>query len=316
MTGFGTARATCSSGSGPLTLEVEARSVNARFLELKIRHPFRNADEQAMRKRIRKRIGRGRVEVTVGLRRATDPAPAAEGADGAAPTAADAALEVLGLDAARLDALVAAAAAVVAHARPTLEVSPLNLSELLRLVPHLDKTANTAVQAPDALGETIDAAIDGLLAFRATEGAALTTVLGGLVDELEARLASLAGTLEPEAERLAARVAERVASLAQRLGAEAPLDAERVAQEVALVVARGDVTEELDRLASHIAQARQVLAENPSPGQGRTLEFLAQELFREITTIGSKITSHDGSRIVIDTKGTIERIREQVANVE
>ena len=82
------------------------------------------------------------------------------------------------------------------------------------------------------------------------------------------------------------------------------------------MVARGDVAEELARIASHLTQLREVVGSAAAPGQGKTLEFLAQELLREITTIGSKITSHDGSRIVIEAKGTIERIREQVHNVE
>ena len=94
------------------------------------------------------------------------------------------------------------------------------------------------------------------------------------------------------------------------------VDRERLAQEIALLVVRGDVSEELARIASHLEQARAVLAQPAQVGQGKTLDFLSQELNREVTTIGSKITSHAGSAVVIAAKGTIERIREQVQNVE
>jgi uncharacterized protein (TIGR00255 family) len=87
-----------------------------------------------------------------------------------------------------------------------------------------------------------------------------------------------------------------------------------VAQEVALLVAKADVAEELARIDSHLAQARAVLAESARTGQGKTLDFLSQELLREITTIGGKI--QQGSAIVIEAKGIVGRIREQVQNVE
>jgi len=110
-------------------------------------------------------------------------------------------------------------------------------------------------------------------------------------------------------------VTDRLQELTKRLGADT-VDRDRVAQEIAIVVARGDVAEELARIASHLTQLRETLARPAAPGQGKTLEFVGQELLREITTIGSKITSHEGSRIVIEAKGSIERIREQVHNVE
>src|SRR5690606_39637737 len=94
------------------------------------------------------------------------------------------------------------------------------------------------------------------------------------------------------------------------------IDRERIAQELALLVVRGDVSEELARITSHLGQARGLLGAPAEVGQGKTLDFLSQELLREVTTIGSKITSHAGSAVIIEAKGTIERIREQVQNVE
>ena len=118
-----------------------------------------------------------------------------------------------------------------------------------------------------------------------------------------------------EQEALQDRLAEKIAALCVRAGVSPP-SPERVAQEVAVLVQRGDIEEELARLASHLVQFRGVLTAPAQVGQGKTLDFLSQELFREITTIGSKITSHAGSAAVIAAKATIERMREQVQNVE
>jgi len=93
-------------------------------------------------------------------------------------------------------------------------------------------------------------------------------------------------------------------------------DEVRIAQEVALLATKSDVSEELARIGSHLARFDETLAAPAAPGQGRTLEFVGQELVREVTTIGSKIGNHVAAALVIDAKGTLERIREQVQNVE
>lgn len=312
MTGFGTASASWSRDDGEATVDVELRSVNARFFELKVRQPFGAGVEQALRKRLGGRLGRGRVELSIGVRRDA-------GTDAAAPTDA---LAVFGLEPAQVDRAVAAVAAVGERAHATLELSPINAAELLRLLLSSSKSFGTGDRPstpPDFLDEIVDRAVEILVEFREREGQALAEALGRLADELEAQVAALVATLPAEADRLGARLRQRIADLTARLagdGGVPTLDADRLAQEVALVVARGDVTEELDRIGSHLSQLREVLASDARKGQGKTLEFVAQELFREITTIGSKITSHEGSRIVIEAKGTIERIREQVHNVE
>jgi uncharacterized protein (TIGR00255 family) len=107
---------------------------------------------------------------------------------------------------------------------------------------------------------------------------------------------------------------ERVDACAAALGTR--VDGEQLARELALVLARADVSEELARARAHLVQAREVIAAEAGPGQGKTLDFLAQELVRELTTAGSKVADHEGARSVIAAKGTIERIREQVQNVE
>ncbi|MCH9683791.1 MAG: DUF1732 domain-containing protein, partial [Deltaproteobacteria bacterium] len=168
---------------------------------------------------------------------------------------------------------------------------------------------------PDFFPEVVNEAIDSLCNFREREGESLATAIEQLASELATHVEGLVACLPPEKERLAARVTARLEQLTARLGADA-VDRDRVAQEIAIVVARGDVAEELARIESHLSQLGEVIAASAAAGQGKTLEFVAQELLREITTIGGKITSHDGSRIVIGAKGVIERVREQVHNVE
>jgi uncharacterized protein (TIGR00255 family) len=304
MTGFGSARRRWSSPDGPLSVHVELRSVNARFLELKLRHPFGAALDHELRTRLGGRVGRGRVELAVVLRRVTDDA---------------AGLARLGVDPAALSEVLAAVADLQRTASNQLELSPPTALEILRFLQVSGRAHTAGSEAPETpppfLHEVVDEALEQMCTFRDREGAALAQVLGDLVDALAQQMLALRRDLGPQEAALTERFTARLSELADRV-AGAGVDPDRVAQEVAVLLARGDVAEELARVDSHLAQAREVLAQDAAPGQGKTIEFLAQELFREITTIGSKIGSHAGSRIVIEAKGTIERIREQVQNVE
>ena len=118
-----------------------------------------------------------------------------------------------------------------------------------------------------------------------------------------------------DAVHLGERVLARVRELCQAAQVAMPDDA-RLHQEIALLASKADVAEELARLDMHLSRMDAVLSAPATVGQGRTLEFVAQELLREITTIGSKVVNHAAAARVIDAKGTIERIREQVSNVE
>ncbi|MBL4689032.1 MAG: DUF1732 domain-containing protein, partial [Nannocystaceae bacterium] len=321
MTGFGTAARPWVTPDGPGTLDVEVRSVNARFLELKIRQPFGAVVEQTLRRQLGQRLGRGRVDVTIAVRAGESVSEQGSGVPGPAPsgtaskTPSEDALRALGIDPGQVDQALAAVAALAERIPSTLQVTEVNPAELLRMVmsaPRATSSATTIVP-PQFLDAVLDDAVTALVAFRSREGAALDAAIAKLAEDLARQVAALTASLDPEAERLAARVRQRIGEVTARLsretGALGTLDPDRVAQEIALVIARGDVTEELDRIDSHLTQLRGVLVDEAGQGQGKTLEFVAQELFREITTIGSKITSHEGSRIVIEAKGTIERIR-------
>jgi len=166
----------------------------------------------------------------------------------------------------------------------------------------------------EALTRSLDEVLRGLAASRASEGKALAGVVAGHVDEIE-------GLCQRAAARAIAQIgvvrSKFESQLADLLGRAPPLSEERFAQEVALLVGKADVREELDRLTAHIAQARNLLNEaRPDNPVGRKYDFLCQEFNREANTLCSKSADIELTRIGIDLKGAIERMREQVQNVE
>lgn len=297
MTGFGAAGCVTEVAGQPMRLGVELRSVNQRFLEVKIRQPFGGATEQALRRRIEGRLKRGRIDVLVHL----------QGAGGAA---------ALGpADVERIAEVLAQARQVETQAvgaRCTL--APFSAIDVLRLVAARGG-AEAPIAAPPELDALVDEALTALCAMRELEGAALAAAIAEQAAELREQAAALDAARAGESERLVTRLRDRIGALCEKAGVSPP-PPERIVQEVAALVQRGDIEEELARIASHLEQVRAVLGSPAQSGQGKTLDFLAQELFRELTTIGSKITSHTGSAVVIAAKGSVERIREQVQNVE
>jgi len=328
MTGFGAAARPFVGAHAPVGVEVEVRSVNGRHLDVRIRQPFGPRVEHELRARIESRLGRGRVELAVTLR----PAASELGLEGSAhasspvgPAWQSELVWPIDLDlgpaitAARVDATLRAAAEIVERGRrASLELAPPNALEVLRFLHSLQRApsaADPAAAPPPFLGELVDEALAELVAFRRREGEALAVELASLASTLREQTAKVAELARDEPARWAERVRARVRELCDAALVPAPDDV-RIAQEVALLAVKSDVSEELARIASHLARFDETLAAPAAPGQGRTLEFVGQELVREVTTIGSKIGSHVAAALVIDAKGTLERIREQVQNVE
>ena len=165
-----------------------------------------------------------------------------------------------------------------------------------------------------ALTATLKEALKALASARAAEGKALAGVIDGHVGEIEALCRRAAGRAQTQIGTVRNRFESQIAEL---MGRAPTLSEERFAQEVALLVGKADVREELDRLAAHITQARALLAEaRPDNPVGRKLDFLCQEFNREANTLCSKSADIELTRIGIDLKGAIERMREQVQNVE
>jgi uncharacterized protein (TIGR00255 family) len=290
MTGYG--RGVADHGDARATVDV--RAVNHRFLDLKLRGAqLPAALEDAIGARVRGAIERGAVAVAVNL---------ARGGGGAAAMridaeAADRAYRVLAKLAGRL-ALPGPDLALVL-AQPGVVTGDDALD---------DGAAATAVSTC-VLG-ALDSALAQLGAMRAAEGAALAVELRARLDELVAvrgQVAALAGSVP---QLLARRLLERVKRLTDEIG----VDPARIAQEIAIHADRADITEELVRLASHLDQAR-ALVDGPG-ATGRRLDFLVQEIGRELNTIGSKSTTAEITTTIVGAKATLEKVREQIQNVE
>lgn len=156
----------------------------------------------------------------------------------------------------------------------------------------------------------LDQALEGLVATRRREGKTLQKVL----DKAITRLGGIAKKISPLARNVTLQQRESLLRRVARAGVSLAKDDPRFLTEVALLAERGDITEELHRAASHIGQFREKLSEDGPVG--RTLEFIAQELGREFNTIGSKSSDAELARLIIEAKAELDRIREQLANIE
>jgi uncharacterized protein (TIGR00255 family) len=290
MTGFGRGVAEQGAPGRTLTATVDLRSVNHRFLDLKLRATLGPALEDQLGAKIRASIERGSIAVTVHVVRQATRASALR-VDEAAAHLAYATLHQLatGLGLAPPDlALVLAQPGVV-----------------------LARGEEPDAEAPDAaVLAALELALAGLHDMRATEGRALERELVARIDELSALRASIEGHAAGVTEHLHKKLLERLA----RLVGETGVDPARLAQEVALLAERADLTEELVRLASHLEQARAIIA--APAAAGRKLDFLVQEIGRELNTIGSKAQRTEISSSIVEAKSVLEKLREQVQNVE
>jgi uncharacterized protein (TIGR00255 family) len=291
MTGFGRGEAAAAGGSWV----VECASVNRKQLEVVISLP-REAPaaevEPVLRQQVQKRVSRGRVQVQA--RRVESGAGRETGA--------------------RIDAAVAEAYLEQARALGAkLGVSgELGMADLLRL-PGVVQTGGAEEGEGfemEALQAAFEEALGSLIAMREVEGAHLREELEGRLGEIERLLGEIAARA-PEV------VAQHRAALRQRLaeaGLEVPLEDERLVREMALYADRCDISEELARAASHLKQFRAGLA--GSEAVGRSLDFLAQEFFREFNTMGSKANDAALAHLVVAAKTELEKIREQIQNIE
>lgn len=276
----------------------EAKSVNGRGLDLRLRvSDVAEADEAGLRAEGAKRLSRG--SVTVFLKE-----------DGAAPGGG------LVLNEQALGAVLQAAkTAEAAAVELGLDVSTSSVADLLSIRGVME--ASHEVQDEDA-AKTVSAALSkgfanlmtSLIASRGAEGKRLAATLSAQIDQIEALNAAAATEFKTQMGGAADRLAEKV----QAVLANAEVDSDRLAQELALLAVKADVTEELDRLTTHIAAARDLLhAKGPV---GRKFDFLTQEFNREVNTLCSKSGSPELTQIGLDLKVVVDQMREQAANVE
>jgi uncharacterized protein (TIGR00255 family) len=293
MTGFARESGALADGTAFVW---EVRSVNGRGLDLRLRLPNgQDALEAPLREALGRRLRRGNVSATLTLKREEKPRLAVD------PAALEQAL-TLALELANR----------IRGSMPPRAEALLALPGVLRAeVPEVDEAQEAGKRAE--LAAAFARALEGLVAARQAEGAKLHAILSGLLDEIAAlrEAAATEAVGQPAAQR--ARMLEQLAALLGEGGA-ARVPEERLAQEVALLAQRSDVREELDRLAAHVEAARALLA--AGEGAGRKLDFLTQEFVREANTLCSKSASVALTRIGLDLKAAIERLREQAANVE
>ncbi|MEI8396610.1 MAG: YicC/YloC family endoribonuclease [Rhodospirillaceae bacterium] len=288
MTGFARTEGRCESASWT----VEVKSVNGRTLDIRSRLPAGfDSLEIAARTEAARRFKRGSVTVTITLAQGSTAgrlrinrallddvlalARELEGA-GAAPPRLDALLSVRGV------------------------IEPVEEGDIL------DRT-----RLDSALTAGIAHAFERLAEARAAEGMQLGTILSGQLDEIVTLVESATTCAATQPAILYARFRNQVTALVESMPA---LSEERMAQELALLVARGDIREELDRLRAHINAARALLTAGDAVG--RRLDFLCQEFNREANTLCSKSSDIELTRLGLALKAAIEQMREQVQNIE
>jgi uncharacterized protein (TIGR00255 family) len=285
MTGFG--RAVVDTAAGRGRLRVEIRSVNHRGLDLKVRAPQPDAFcEAEIGRAVRAAVERG--SVTVHIREEAQPARA-------------------GVDEARAKEVFAAL--VKLSGELGIE-SPPSLEAVAAFMSSAGGGGLEGEALWEALRPGVEKALAELVATRRREGEALAEDLGGRIARLGALVAQIRAAAAALPERFARRIEERLAALKGQPGFEPA----RVAQEAALMAERLDVSEELVRLETHLGHLAELVR---APGAvGRKLDFVVQEVGRELNTIGSKAQDAGVAALVIEGKAELERLREQAQNVE
>lgn len=290
MTGFGRA----ASEQPSLSLECEVKSVNSRFLDLAFRLPRAyNRFENELRELVTKHLSRGRVEIFVKRE----------------PKSSEAVS--VGISSAALDSLFQQGVGELERlslcddaAKQQLALSLLVHREVIEVGDdRIDVTKEKEV-----LFSAMSEALESLTKLRTVEGQKLGEDLQGRLATVESIVENLSTIVKDSPARLKDKLDERIAQLAST-----ELDAVRLATEVALLADRVDVTEELVRLKSHFQQFKVALETAPN---GRTMEFLLQEIGREFNTIGSKTAEAEVQSQVVKAKSELEKMREQAANLE
>lgn len=288
MTGYG--RGTAERGIARVT--VELRSVNHRFLDLKLRGAPSPAVEDAVAQRVRERLERGSVSGTIRVER----------------TGPGAAVRIDRALAQDIHAQLASLATDLGLPAPGLR-DVIAQPGVLSIGDTTGEAESDAVAAATAATAT---ALDALVAMREAEGKNLDADMRARLDAMSGIFDGLARATVDASAVARDRLHERVSRLLEATGGN--VDPARLAQEIAVLADRADVTEEQVRARSHLGQLTATLAQ--LGGVGRRLDFLVQELGREINTIGAKSTAAPIAQLVVDAKTELEKIREQVQNLE
>jgi uncharacterized protein (TIGR00255 family) len=290
MTGFARSHGT----SGPYSFEWELKSVNAKGFDLRLRLPQGWDELEAFaKKRAAEVLSRGTVYANLTVKRADAGSTVRVNEDVLA-----AIVKIATSLSGRIDAVA-----------PSID-GLLAIKGVIEMVePESDEAEDKA--AKEAAAAAFEAALTSLVEMRRREGEALGKILGQRVREIEALAQKAEASPGRKPEAIKARLAEQIAAL---LDTSDRFDADRLTQEALLIAAKADVREELDRIASHIAQTRDML-EKGGP-VGRRLDFLSQEFHREVNTCCSKSNDIELTNTGLEMKNVVEQFREQVQNLE
>ena len=288
MTGYGRAREVRNKRD----ITVEVRSVNNRYLDCTVKMPrMYSFAEDAVKQCVQKAISRGKVDVFITVD----------------ASAADVAKVTVNRE---LAAQYAAALAELSEVCGTeSKVTPEQLSRFPDVLTVTKEDEDLETVSAD-LCAVAEQALEAYNAMRAVEGRKLAEDIGGRLSAIEGMTAQVEErspeTVREYREKLTAKMREVLQSTT--------IDEQRILQEAAIYADKIAVDEETVRLRSHVSQLRGMLASDQP--MGRKMDFLIQELNRESNTIGSKCSNLDIARIVVDLKGEVEKIREQVQNIE
>ena len=290
MTGF----ASLTHEGGAATVSTTVKGVNHRFLDLQFRMSGTLAPiESRLRAIVQQKVGRGRLEIAITVQPRLG--------------AASVAVEVN-------DAVVESLSAALDHARERgLVAGSLTPGDLLRFPQAITVTETRESLGPDVFADVESAlsqALDQLDVMRASEGLLLRADLDGRRGQLGEMFERAASAAEAGAGTLRVRLAERV----KELQADATVDESAIAQEIVRFANRSDITEETVRFRAHLEHWR-ALSDSPEPC-GRKLDFLLQEMNREVNTLGSKAEGLGVTELVVALKAELEKMREQAQNVE
>jgi len=293
MTGF----ASLTREDEQATIAVSIKTVNHRFLDLQLRIPQAYAElESRIRQLVQQHVARGRVDVNVSVQLRTPATPTVE------LNLEFAAALATAVDAARATGLIAG------------QLSPGDLLRLPQAIVVRERSQEVEAAAASAAAAGVEAslaqALRDLDSMRSREGDHLRDDLAGRCKALSDFTDRLSTAADEGRAGVEARLLDRV----REIRLESPADEALVAQEVVRFAARSDVTEEITRLRGHLAHWT-ALADSAEPC-GRKLDFLLQEMNREVNTIGSKADGLRVSEVIIAAKAELEKMREQVANVE
>lgn len=287
MTGFGSGQAE-SPELGSIRMEM--RSVNNRFLDVVVRLPQELSSLEALvRSRIQKRLSRGKVYLNIRF----DPVPGAT--------------ERYELNEPFLDRLEEFCRA--RGSEPRIETL-LGIDGVVNV--NVDESRLEELEA--LVAKALDGALSGMERERQREGDLLRNALRDIHSEMVARLGNVETARGQVVEKYQVRLKERIEEL---MGPQASsLDPGRIEQEVAIFADKADISEEVTRLDGHLGRLAEFLKPESKEAKGRALDFLAQEILREVNTIGSKARDLDMTHQVLELKNLVESLKEQIANVE